>query len=63
MWSATIQLLATLTILGFFESRWVAVPAILGSYVGTVIAVRWDREPHEETPDDGGCYFGDLGKD
>lgn len=41
-WSATIQALAMVTIIAYVDEPWLALPAIAGSYVGTLLAVRRD---------------------
>lgn len=38
-WSGAIQLLGSITILAYVDLPWLVVPAIAGSYVGTVWAV------------------------
>jgi len=39
-WSAVIILLSACTVVAYTTNRWMVVPAALGAYVGTFVAVR-----------------------
>jgi len=40
LWSAVIILLSACTVVAYTTNRWMVVPAALGAYVGTFVAVR-----------------------
>jgi hypothetical protein len=39
-WSAVIVILGAVTFFGYVENRWMVIPAALGAYAGTYIAMR-----------------------
>lgn len=42
MWSAVVVLLGSVTVIAYTSNRWMVIPAALGAYVGTLVALRTD---------------------
>jgi hypothetical protein len=54
-WSSAIIAFGTINVISYTTNHWLVIPALLGAYVGTYLAIWWEkrqREPAKEPASD-----------
>jgi hypothetical protein len=47
-WSATIILFGAINVMSYTANHWLVIPALLGAYVGTYLAIWWEKRGQVE---------------